>query len=253
MSQLLAAVRVVLVFLLLIVLIPLALLCHIAGMQGLKHRIVQCFYRCQCYICGIHIEVEGSIAPLTPLLLVPNHTTYLDVLVLGGLAPMVFTPKAEIARWPLIGAISRLCDVVFIERRSSKIKEAHQAIAEKITRGARVCLFPEGTTSDGVRLLPFKTSFFEMAVGNSAVSIQPVSIVYSKMGGLPIFHGQRSEIAWVGDADFLSHVWNILGKQSITARILFHPIMQPMQDRKSLARECQKMVQQGCHQLRNTA
>jgi len=197
-------------------------------------------------IIGVKLKVIGQPVKIRPLLLVTNHLSYLDICLLGAAAPMRFAPKSEIAKWPVIGSICRMCDAIFIDRRPDKIKEMTLIMQAALGRGELVCLFPEGTTGDGLHLLPFKSGFFSLAeepIDGHELTVQPAAIIYTHIRRLPIDTTQWPHIAWYGDMELFSHLWKLLKMGSIHAELIFlPPITRAQGDRKQMANYCHQAI-----------
>ena len=180
--------------------------------------------------------------------LLANHASWIDILVIGWLAPVHFVAKAEVSGWPLFGWIGRISNTVFIERRRTEAKAQERQLAERARDGDLLCIFPEGTSSDGLRVLPFKSSLFSMfftheADGAEAVAAQPVTVDYRPGPALP-----RSFYGWWGRMALFTHVWDVVclsrgGEVVVT----FHPPLdrEVYSDRKSLAAAAQRDVASG--------
>ena len=129
-------------------------------------RFPHWYHRQVCRILGIRLKVEGAVVPDAPALLVCNHTSWLDIPVLSALAPVSFVAKFEVGGWPFVSALARLQRSIFIDRtRRQAAGEAASEIMARLKRGDTVVLFAEGTSSDGNRVLPFKTSLFGAVIG----------------------------------------------------------------------------------------
>ena len=117
------------------------------------------YHRALCALLGIRIRVMGQRTPQRPLLLVANHSSWLDVPIITAVAPVVFVAKQEVASWPLLGLLAKLQRSVFVDRaRRHKTGEVNAEIAQRLNDGDPVVLFGEGTSSDGNRVLPFRTA-----------------------------------------------------------------------------------------------
>lgn len=200
-------------------------------------------------IIGLRVKVEGEMAGGRPLLIVSNHLSYLDIMILGAKTTARFTPKSEIAGWTFISTICRLLDCVYIDRSSDKIKESRQRIYSALEKGEVVSLFPEGTTGNGRHLLPFKSSFFSIAeekINGEELFIQPVVINYTGIGSLPIDSTQWPLVAWYGDMVLAPHLWKLLKLAKIDASLTFLPAVNYSRftDRKHLAAYCHEAVQE---------
>lgn len=202
-----------------------------------------------CFIVGLRVKTIGEIANERPLLLVSNHLSYLDVLILGAATPAHFTPKSEVKSWFVIGWICKLLDSVFIERKSDKIKDAGAKMKEALAAGEVVSLFAEGTTGDGRHLLPFKSSLFSIAeekLGDAEILVQPAIIKYTHIGKLPIESTQWAKIAWYGDMSLAPHLWEFLqlGKIDVSVTILPPVTLAQLGDRKKLANYCKEKAEE---------
>src|SRR5215210_6351082 len=126
------------------------------------------YHRCCCRILGIRVREVGCKAEARPVLFAVNHISYLDITVLGSLLDASFIAKTEVAGWPLFGWLARLQRSVFIDRRARSTALQRDSIAARLAANEALILFPEGTSGDGTRLLPFKSALFGVAdyVGN---------------------------------------------------------------------------------------
>ena len=184
------------------------------------------YHRGVCRIIGVELQVRGEQAPGKPMLFVANHASYLDITVLGALIRGSFIAKAEIADWPFFGLLAKLQRTVFIERRSAHAAKQRDEIARRLDAGDDLILFPEGTSSDGNRILPFKSALFSVAereVDGKPLAVQPVSIAYLKLDGLPLGREWRPKIAWYGDMNMIAHAWSLFTLGKLTVEVRFHP------------------------------
>ena len=163
---------------------------------------------------GIHCKVSGT--PATRGLIVANHLSYLDILILSAAVPCCFVAKSEIEKWPFFGWAARMGGTLFIDRSSlaSAVEVAGQ-IGERLSLPIPILFFPEGTTSDGTFLLRFRPRFFEPAV-ETASPVTVAALRYVLEDGTP-----ESELCWVGDDAFLPHLWKVLGVSSFWAEVRF--------------------------------
>lgn len=202
------------------------------------------------WVLGIRVVVDGSKTAQAPCLFVSNHSSYLDIPVLGSLIPGCFVAKAEVAGWPLFGWLAKLQRTLFIDRRVSKVGDGQSALAKRLQEKDNLVLFPEGTSSDGVRVLPFRRALFqtilEEANGKGLV-VQPVTISCVAINGLPADRAAQQLYAWFGDMDLAPHLWAFAHLKSCTVRVVFHPVqdVKQMADRKVLAAEMEKLVATG--------
>ena len=173
---------------------------------------------------------------------VANHSSWIDIVALQRAAAPFLVSKAEVRAWPGIGLIGRAIGTMFIDRRPVEARRQQAALYARLARGDRMALFPEGTSSDGRRILPFKSSLFGvfLAPGLEAVAVQPVTIAYRPRPGLPPdFYG------WWGEMDFATHLRDVLARSTGgTVTLTFHPPL-PLAghpDRKTLARAAEAAV-----------
>jgi len=207
-----------------------------------RDRMVRQCYRGILRIIGIRLKVTGEPSAARPLLLVSNHLSYLDLPLLCSQLPVRFMPKSEIARWLVIGSICRICDAVFVDRRPGKIREVKDTLQNALTGNNVVCLFPEGTTGDGLHMLPFKSGFFQLAE-EGALTVQPVAITYTHIRRLPLDRTDWPSIAWYGDMELVPHLMHLLTLGSINAELTFLPPV-THGDRKALANHCHSVIKE---------
>ncbi|MBN8543303.1 MAG: 1-acyl-sn-glycerol-3-phosphate acyltransferase [Alphaproteobacteria bacterium] len=212
--------------------------------QSIRRWLVHMHLKGVVSILSLKVKVVGELSTKRPLLLVANHASYADIFIIGSKLPVSFTPKREIRSWPVIGFMAVLADCVFVERKPSQMQEAREEMLEKLDMGKVVCIFPEGTTNDGLNVKPFKSGFFSLAE-NYNLPVQPVTISYTHINDQLIPDTLRDHVAWVGEATFFGHFLRLMGYQSITATMHFHPpqLLEDFEDRKALSGACQVMVQ----------
>jgi 1-acyl-sn-glycerol-3-phosphate acyltransferase len=187
-----------------------------------------------------------------PVVFVSNHSSWLDVPVLGGRLNGCFVSKDEVGAWPFVGTVARLGRTVFISRQRHATARERDAMRERLAHGDNLVLFPEGTTSDGSRVLPFRSSFFAIAEGPDPPLIQPVSIVYDRLDGLPTGRASRAIFAWYGDMDLATHFWRFAQHRGLRASILLHTPLDPARfaSRKALSHAVWQAVADGAATLR---
>ena len=212
------------------------------------------YHRQVCRILGVRIEVDGAVAHDRAVLLVANHTSWLDIPVLSAVAPVSFVAKKEVAGWPFVSALARLQRTVFVDRnRRSAVGQAAGEIVTRLAKGDTVLLFAEGTSSDGNRVLPFMTSLFSAAKPSQAAAeeapdavVQTLSIVYTRLHGIPLGRAERPMVGWYGDMEMLSHAWKLLKAGPLDVRIRVGPPVPlgDFADRKALARYSETEVRE---------
>ncbi len=214
------------------------------------------FARGLCGLIGIRVETFGRPCREKGVLLACNHTSYLDMPVLAAVTPVCFVAKAEVGQWPYFGTLSRLVRTVFVEReRRSKAGEQRDAIRERLEAGGTIVLFPEGTSNDGNRVLGFKSALLGSANSmvvdaggqRRRVLVQPVSIAYTRLHGMPMGREFRPFFAWYGDMELVPHLWQAFCLGPIDVMVHYHPPLTVDQfpSRKELAAECERLVAAG--------
>ncbi|HEY1877333.1 MAG TPA: lysophospholipid acyltransferase family protein [Rhizomicrobium sp.] len=211
---------------------------------GQYHRVVAALF-------GLHIRVRGKPVTGEGVLLVANHTSWADIIIFSAVTPLCFVAKAEVARWPLFGTLARLQRTVFVERaRRSATGGIRDEIRERLLAGETLLLFPEGTSNDGNRVLPFKSALLgaaEAVMANGRhVKVQPVSAAFTGLHGVPMGRENRPLFAWYGNMEMVPHLWEALKAGPLDVVVQFHPPFSlDVMDRKTLAKEAQAVVQDG--------
>jgi len=208
------------------------------------------YHRRGCALLGIHIERVGEPVKDHPVLYVANHVSYFDIPVLGSLVRASFIAKSEIARWPFFSWLAKLQRSVFVDRRRSQTGGQRDEIAGRLADRDDLILFAEGTSGDGNRVLPFKSALFAVAereVEGRPLIVQPVSITYTRLDGMPMGRFLRPFYAWYGDMSLPGHAWQALGLGIVTVVVQFHdPVtIRDYGSRKALAEHCHRVVAAG--------
>jgi 1-acyl-sn-glycerol-3-phosphate acyltransferase len=247
-SPLRAAIRLLLYLGLTFALIPVQAVALLLQSR-LRERVPLFYHRACCRIFGINVLVRGEMTEARPALFAVNHSSYLDITVLASVLTGSFVAKREVASWPLYGLLARLQRTLFVERDRRQASAQSGQIARRLAAGEALILFPEGTSSDGNRVLPFKSALFAVAVEGDGAhpAVQPVSIAYVGLDGLPIGRFLRPYYTWYGDMDLVTHIWGVAGLGNAMVVIEFHPVAPPeaIVSRKTLADYCQRQVAAG--------
>ncbi len=217
-----------------------------------KVRFAQIYWRGVALILGLRITVIGELATQRPVLFIANHCSWLDIVALGSVLPGCFVAKREIGRWPVISWIARLGRTVFVSRNRANVAREQGELAARLNAGDGIILFPEGTTSDGNRILPFASSFFVLADAAAKPHVQPVTLVYDRLDGLPVVRADRPEIAWYGDMELAPHFNRIGRRRSLHATIVLDPPIAPgtFPNRKALAAALEARIAHNAAALR---
>ena len=207
----------------------------------LAHQIPAFFCRCLLALLGFTVDIAGRRSLAGAVLTVANHTSWIDILALGTVAPYAFLAKREVANWPLPSSFARVQGTVFVDRqRRRTIPDANAAMANRMLAGRSVLLFPEGTTVDASGPGRFRSSHFAAARDLLAsadhvrdVTIQPVAIAYT-----------ADVAAWIGDDDLAGHLWRVLRARPLRCRLSFAPTISYPRgaDRKRIAHEARASI-----------
>lgn len=210
------------------------------------------YHRILCAVIGIRVRQIGRRSPEFPLLILANHASWLDIVVITALTPAVFIAKREVATWPLFGQLAKLQRSVFIDReRRHKTGAATQEIAERLLGGDAVVLFAEGTSGDGNRTLPFRSALIgavhhtiARSTHHDTVTVQPLSLAYVGLSGLPISRASRERVSWYGDIDLIPHLIGVLRSGAIDVVASWgEPVAYGVSaDRKEIARSAEAAV-----------
>lgn len=194
------------------------------GKQAIRKWMAQL-----CAILDVEVEVEGEVSEQT-VLMVSNHVSWLDIIVLSSHYPYSFLAKSEIRRWPIVGFLTSTSGSLFIKRHSvSGLKHAVRDVSQRLQQGRSVCLFPEGTTAVNA-IHPFKSGLFATA-HQANVAIQPAAIEYL-----------QEDAAYVDDDHFLRHLLKQAGKHTIHVRLKFLPLIDSHGDRRKMAEQARAAI-----------
>jgi 1-acyl-sn-glycerol-3-phosphate acyltransferase len=234
-----------------LVLLPFQLI-GIAFDLPLQRSIPHLYHRILCALIGVRIREVGRRSAATPVLILSNHVSWLDICVIAALAPVVFIAKSEVAGWPVLGWLARLQRTIFIDRRARhQTGAATREIAARLLGGDAVVLFAEGTSSDGIRVLPFRSSLVgavHHALGNTThhthVTVQPMSLAYVGFGGVPIGRSLRERVAWYGDVELVPHLLRVVASGAVDVIVSWGEATayDMSADRKAIARGAERSV-----------
>lgn len=259
MGHLRGGVVLLLVATLTCLLIPLQWLCVRLAFDFQK-RLPHFYHSLICRVIGVRLRQEGSPAEKRPLLLVANHLSWLDISVFSACAPISFVAKAEVEKWPVVGLLARLQRSVFVDRqRRQQTKRVGAEIGMRLKKKDVLLLFPEGTSGDGGKVLPFRSALMGAALqtlfcaetADSEQSpqkeawVQPVALTYTHLHGMPLGFSFRPHIAWYGEMRLLPHLWRLLKRGGIDVTVSWGaPVCVTFQtNRKHLAILLRKNVQ----------
>lgn len=206
------------------------------------------FHHVCCYLFAMKVSTEGAISDLKPTLFLSNHISYLDIFALGSKLPGYFIAKSEVAGWPILGKLAKMQNTLFFERKGNKIRAQLSIMSDHFDEKKNLILFPEGTSTEGEHVEPFKSSLLqsvEQAV--NTVTIQPVTIAYTHYKNKPMNREVRDQYAWYATMPFGSHFFNALGLKKSSVKIIFHPtvVLTNFETRKECASYCWQQVSKG--------
>jgi 1-acyl-sn-glycerol-3-phosphate acyltransferase len=234
-----------------LVLLPFQLIGMIFDLR-LQRTIPHFYHRILCALIGVRIREVGTRSAASPALILSNHVSWLDICVITALGPVVFVAKSEVAGWPVFGWLARLQRTIFINRQARhQTGAATREIAGRLLGGDAVVLFAEGTSSDGIRVLPFRSSLVgavHHALGDGTqhthVTVQPMSLAYVSLSGLRMGRGLRERVAWYGDAELIPHLLSVLASGAVDVTVSWgEAVAYDMRaDRKAIARDAEFSV-----------
>ncbi|WP_322515865.1 lysophospholipid acyltransferase family protein [Rhodopseudomonas palustris] len=238
-------------------LLPLQLLALRNGWR-IQRTIPRLYHRILCRLIGVRIREAGRRHGQGPVLILSNHVSWLDICVISALTPVTFVAKSEVAGWPLFGFLAKLQRTIFIDRQARhRTGDATAEIGARLADGDAVVLFAEGTSSDGSRVLPFRSALVGAVhhaladEARAAIGVQPMAVTYTGFGGLPIGRELRERVAWYGDADLIPHFIGLLSTGAIDVTVSWgEPIAASATDRKAITRDAEQSVRRMCEAAR---
>lgn len=214
-------------------------------------RLLRLWHRGNVRALGFRIHQQGALTDKRPLVVAANHVSWTDISVIGSRCDVSFIAKADMATWPVVGWLAKLQRTIFIERerRRTSGKQASE-IAQRLADGEAVVLFAEGTTGDGNHVLPFKSTLFgaaTMALQEGAVDkvyIQPLTIAYTRVQGLPMGRQHRPLASWIGDTELAPHAAALLREGAVDVELHFGEAIEfsAGDDRKAATRRAEADV-----------
>jgi 1-acyl-sn-glycerol-3-phosphate acyltransferase len=201
-------------------------------------------------ILNIKVTVIGDVGELERggHVIISNHLGYVDGFVLGSIFSVVFVSKREVKKWPVIGQWTTLCGTIFINRqRKDQVPSVVEEISRKLREEANILLFPEGSATNGERMLPFQTAPLAAPLRNRSI-IVPVTLTYKSVDDKPVSEANRDLIYCYGDMDFVPHFWKLLSLRSVEVIVTIQPKIECFRyednsaGRKKLAIDCYNRV-----------
>jgi 1-acyl-sn-glycerol-3-phosphate acyltransferase len=223
-----------------VLLVPPYLLLYPLG-RWVRRPFVSLWHRGVCFIISLRVHQHGHPVKNQKVLLAGNHISYLDIPLLASCLDITFVAKADVAQWPLFGFLAKIAQTAFIERKPSQAKKQKIDLKKRLLSGERLMIFPEGTSSNGEKVLPFKTPLFETVMEEDlkeSCLIQPVSLgISANPDGAPIESKHRDGFAWYGDMTLPPHLWAVFCSTGYDVDVIFHPAAKAVDfnNRKDLA------------------
>lgn len=180
------------------------------------------FHRILLRVMGVRLAMTGPL-PKPGTLIVANHLSWFDIVVIGAVLPLSFIAKKEVKSYPLFGQLARLQRTVFVDRRRGRhnIKDG-TILAKRLAAGHTMLIFAEGTNSDGIKVLPFKSTLFAGITGAAHIPVQAMSMAYTRAHDMAMGRRQRMAYAWLGEVSLIQHLFFMLAGPPITVELLFH-------------------------------
>jgi 1-acyl-sn-glycerol-3-phosphate acyltransferase len=201
-------------------------------------------------ILNIKVTIAGDEGQLERggYVIIANHVSYVDGIVLGSIFPIVFVSKREVKKWPVVGQWNVLCGTIFINRqRKNEVGALVREMTRKLRQEANILLFPEGTSTNGEKMLPFQTVPLAAPLRSRSI-IVPVTLAYKTIDEQPVTAANRDSIYWYGDMEFVTHFWNLLGRRSVEVLVTIQRKIECFRyadnsaGRKKLAEDCYNRV-----------
>ena len=201
-------------------------------------------------ILNIKVTIAGDEGQLERggYVIIANHVSYVDGIVLGSIFPIVFVSKREVKKWPVVGQWNVLCGTIFINRqRKNEVGALVREMTRKLRQEANILLFPEGTSTNGEKMLAFQTVPLAAPLRSRSI-IVPVTLAYKTIDEQPVNAANRDSIYWYGDMEFVTHFWNLLGRRSVEVLVTIQRKIECFRyadnsaGRKKLAEDCYNRV-----------
>lgn len=219
--------------------------------RRIPNAIAALWSRAGAWLCGLRLWTNGRPITTGGVVYVANHVSYLDIPVLGGLIDGTFVAKSEVSGWPLFGFLARLQRTVFVSRNPRNANDDIAKLRARLDCGDSLIVFPEGTSSNGRGVLPFKTSLFSAVRDRETETpylVQPVSISYPRYAdGRPLILGLQDHYAWYGEMTLADHLLGVFARKGALVEVTFHEPVRAadFECRKDLAQYCERLVAAG--------
>lgn len=242
-----SVVSIVLFLLWVVVMLPVLFFYRAFNSKNLNNFYMR-FHKGVCWIFSIRCTIQGEVSTHKPTLFLSNHISYLDITVLGSCTPGYFIAKSEVANWPVFGYLAKLQNTLFFERKGHKVRAQLDMMSTHFDEQKSLILFPEGTSTDGENVEPFKSSLLQSVEhATEHTFIQPVTIAYTHHKNQTMDRHVRDHFAWYGEMPFGSHFFGAVGMGKSDVSVTFHPLvsLNDFATRKECAQYCFSQVKTG--------
>lgn len=255
-SKVNAALNIIRYALITLACLPVQLLLRWLAPRRVWEPFVCWYHACILAALGVQLVVLGTQVRTRPTLFVANHNSYLDIEVLGAFIPGSFVAMEQVGTWPLFGLLSRLQETVFIDRRTKSIAQQQAQLTQRFDAKQNLIIFPEGSSYTGTHLMPFRSSLLAVAkheVEGQPILIQPVSVTFARLDGLPISRGMRTFYSWYGQTPLAPHMLGTAGLGRLQVVVEWHPpktLANFDGSRKHLTAYCETAIKAGMARAR---
>lgn len=258
MRPLIASFKIFLLVVICFITLPLqALGFLLLGKKGrLSFIIPLLFHSSLCAVFRIKVRVQGEIETNKQTVYVGNHLSYLDIILIGSFLRANFVSKEDVQGWPMLGLLATLSHTLFISRVPSKALKSIEQMKNALNEKRSLIVFPEGTSTSGKEVQPFKSSFFDIFLKNEVkdtLLIQPFTIGLVKTDNKAVRNdADYDRYAWHGDMDLQPHIWELGKSKGAELIVRFHPpkATKEYENRKTLSAECYDAVSNGLNDIK---
>lgn len=213
------------------------------------------FHRLMLRVMGVKLQVTGP-TPARGSLIVANHLSWFDIVVIGALMPLSFVAKSEVRGWPLFGHLARLQHTVFVDRRRGRhnISDGNE-LTRRLEKGDTMVIFAEGTNADGIKVLPFKSTLLAGIATAPHIPVQAMTMAYTRVHNIAMGRRQRMAYAWLGEISLVQHFLFMLSGPPVTVELVFHhPLEEGHKDeRKKMTRILHSQASRGLEAITKQA
>lgn len=213
------------------------------------------FHRLMLKLMGVTLQVTGP-SPAPGTLIVANHLSWFDIVVIGALMPLSFVAKSEVRGWPLFGHLARLQHTVFVDRRRGRhnISDGNE-LTRRLAKGDTMVIFAEGTNADGIKVFPFKSTLLAGIASAPHIPVQAMTMAYTRTHNIAMGRRQRMAYAWLGEISLVRHFLFMLAGPPVTVELVFHHPLgaEHKTERKKMTRILHGQVSRGLEAITKQA